>query len=100
MIRVLIADDHAILRRGVIEILTRDLQGVVCGEAENAEQVLSQVQSHNWDLMILDVSMPGRSGIDVLADLKLARPKLPILVLSMHPEGQYGKRVFKAGARG
>jgi DNA-binding NarL/FixJ family response regulator len=100
MIRVLIADDHAILRRGLIEILTRDLKGALCGEAENAQQVLSQVEGHNWDLVILDVSMPGRSGIEVLGDLKRVRPKLPVLVLSMHPEDQYGKRVLKAGAFG
>jgi DNA-binding NarL/FixJ family response regulator len=100
MLRVLIADDHAILRRGLIEIMMRELENPVCGEAENAHQVLAQVRSQNWDLVILDVSMPGRSGIDVLADLKLARPKLPVLVLSMHPEDQYGKRVLKAGAAG
>jgi DNA-binding NarL/FixJ family response regulator len=100
MIRVLIADDHAIVRRGLIEILMRNLEGAVCGEAEDAQQVLAQVRSHAWDVVILDVSMPGRSGIDVLADLKLAQPKLPILVLSMHPEDQYGKRVLKAGAAG
>jgi DNA-binding NarL/FixJ family response regulator len=100
MIRVLIADDHAIVRRGLIEILLRELEDPVCGEAENAQQVLAQVQSHPWDLVILDVSMPGRSGIDVLTDLKVAKPKLPVLVLSMHPEDQYGKRVLKAGASG
>jgi two-component system invasion response regulator UvrY len=100
MTRVLIADDHSILRRGLIEILMRELKGAVCGEAENAEQVLAQVQSHNWDLVILDVSMPGRSGIDILADLKRLRPKLPVLVLSMYSEEQYGKRVLKAGASG
>ena len=100
MLRVLIADDHAILRRGLIEIMMRELENPVCGEAENARQVLAQVRSQDWDLVILDVSMPGRSGIDVLADLKLARPKLPVLVLSMHPEDQYGKRVLKAGAAG
>jgi two-component system, NarL family, invasion response regulator UvrY len=100
MIRVLIADDHAILRRGLIEILMRELKDAECGEAENAQQVLSQVEGHDWDLVILDVSMPGRSGIDVLGDLKRVRPKLPVLVLSMHPEDQYGKRVLKAGARG
>jgi len=100
MLRVLIADDHAILRRGLIEILTREFVDVVCGEAESAQQVLSRVQSHDWDLVILDVTMPGRSGIDVLGDLKRARPKLPVLVLSMHPENQYGKRVLQAGASG
>ncbi len=100
MIRVLLADDHAILRRGLIEILIGGLKDVVCGEAENAEQVLSQVKTQNWDLVILDITMPGRSGVDVLADLKRMRAKLPVLVLSTYPEDQYGKRVLKAGASG
>lgn len=100
VIRVLIADDHAILRRGLQEILERDLQGTVCGEAKNAEEVLLRVRSEDWDLLILDVTMPGRSGLDVLKDLKALRPKLPVLVLSMHPEDQYGRRVLKAGAAG
>lgn len=100
MIRVLIADDHAILRRGLIEILRSAFEDAVCGEAENAEQVLAQIEIHGWDLVILDVSMPGRSGIDVLADLKRLHPKLPVLVLSMHPEDQYAKRVLRAGAAG
>jgi two-component system, NarL family, invasion response regulator UvrY len=100
MINILIADDHAILRRGLIEILSQGLPGAVCGEAENAQQVMLQAQNHDWDLVILDVSMPGRSGIDALADLKRMHPKLPVLVLSMHAEDQYGKRVLKAGASG
>lgn len=100
MIRVLIADDHAILRRGLREILIRELEGVVCGEAENAQQVLAQVQNQNWDLAIVDITMPGRSGLDVLKDLQRVQPGLPVLVLSMHPEDQYGKRVLKAGASG
>ena len=100
MIRALIADDHAIVRRGLMEILTRELQDAVCGEAENAQQVLAQIHTHDWDLVILDVTMPGRSGLEVLVDLKRVRPKLPVLVLSMHPEDQYGKRVLKAGAAG
>jgi len=100
VIRVLIADDHAILRRGLREILMRELEGVVCGEAENAQQVLAQVQSQNWDLAIVDITMPGRSGLDVLRDLQRIQPGLAVLVLSMHPEDQYGKRVLKAGASG
>jgi DNA-binding NarL/FixJ family response regulator len=100
VIRVLIADDHAILRRGLREILMRELEGVVCGEAENAQQVLAQVQSQNWDLAIVDITMPGRSGLDVLRDLQRLQPRLPVLVLSMHSEDQYGKRVLKAGASG
>jgi len=98
--KVLIADDHAILRRGLIEILTHEIKDATCGEAENAEQVLALVQTQEWDVVILDVTMPGRSGIDILADIKHARPRLPVLVLSMHPEDQYGKRVLKAGASG
>ena len=100
MIKVLIADDHAILRRGLKEILARELEDAVCGEAKDAQQVLAQVQSGQWDLVILDLSMPGRSGLDVLRDIKGMRPKLPILVLSMYPEDQYGRRILKAGAAG
>jgi two-component system, NarL family, invasion response regulator UvrY len=100
VIRVLISDDHAILRRGLIEILSREFKNVVCGEAENAQEVLAKIQDYGWDLVILDLSMPGRSGVDLLGDLKRARPKLPVLVLSMHPEDQYGKRVLRAGASG
>jgi two-component system invasion response regulator UvrY len=100
VIRILIADDHAILRRGLKEILLRELPGVVCGEAENAQQVVAEVQSRDWDLVMLDITMPGRSGLDVLKDLRGMRPKLPVLVLSMHPEDQYGKRILKAGASG
>ena len=100
MIRVLIADDHAILRRGLREILVRELEEVVCGEAENAQEVLDLVRKQEWDLVILDVTMPGRSGLDVIRDLKPLQPKLPVLVLSMHPEDQYAKRVLKAGASG
>ncbi len=100
MIRILIADDHAILRRGLKEILVRELPDVVCGEAEDAQQVVAQVQSQHWDLVMLDITMPGRSGLDVLKDLQTMRPKLPVLVLSMHPEDQYGKRVLRAGASG
>jgi two-component system invasion response regulator UvrY len=82
------------------EILARELGNAVWGEASDAQQVFAQVQNHNWDLVILDVTMPGRSGLDILRDLKAARPKLPVLILSMHPEGQYGKRMLRAGASG
>ncbi len=99
-IRILIADDHAILRRGLKEILMRELDSVTWGEAENGEQVLDQVQSHDWDLLILDITMPGRGGLDVLKNLKALQPRLPVLMMSMHPEDQYGKRVLKAGASG
>jgi two-component system invasion response regulator UvrY len=100
VIRILIADDHAILRRGLKEILVGELDSAIWGEAENGQQVLDQVQGQDWDLLILDITMPGRSGLEVLRNLNTLRPRLPVLVLSMHPEDQYGKRVLKAGASG
>ena len=100
MIRILIADDHPILRRGLKEILAREIRDAVCGEAENAQQVLSEVQRAEWDIVILDMTMPGRSGLEVITDLKGLRPKLPVLVLSMYPEDQLGKRFLQAGASG
>jgi len=100
MTRVLIADDHAILRRGLKEILVRELEDSTFGEAKDAEEVLVRMQSGDWDLLILDITMPGRSGLDVLRDLKVLRPKLPVLVLSVHSEAQYGKRILSAGASG
>ena len=100
MIEILIVDDHAILRRGLKEILEREFRDVRIGGAGTAEQALTQLDSEQWDLVILDITMPGRSGVDVLRHLKALRPKLPVLVLSMHPEDQYGKRVLKAGASG
>jgi len=100
VIRILIADDHAILRRGLKEILVRELEGAVCGEAKDAAETFARIQEGGWDLLILDITMSGRSGLDVLRDLKAAHPKLPVLVLSMHPEDQYAKRVLRAGASG
>jgi len=100
VIRILIADDHPILRNGLKEILVRELEGATCGEAGHAQQVLFEVQREDWDLVILDVTMPGRSGLDVLRELRRLRPKLPVLVLSVHPEDQLGARVLKAGASG
>ena len=100
MIRILVADDHAILRRGLRDILAHELEGVICGEAGNAQEVVAQVQRQPWDLVILDITMPGRSGLDLLGDLKKLRPELPVLILSMHPEDQYARRMLKAGAAG
>ena len=81
-------------------MLSRELDDAICGEAGNAEEVFSKVQEETWDLVVLDVTMPGRSGLDVLSDLKGLRPGLPVLILSMHPEDQFGRRVLKAGASG
>jgi DNA-binding NarL/FixJ family response regulator len=100
MIRILVADDHAILRRGLSDILARELEGVICAEAGNAQEVIAQVRRQPCDLVILDITMPGRSGLDLLKDLKQLLPEVPVLILSMHPEDQYARRVLKAGAAG
>jgi two-component system invasion response regulator UvrY len=98
--RILIADDHPIVRRGLKDTLRHELKDAIFEEAENAQQVLTHIRRQAWDLVILDVSMPGRSGIDLLNDIKTAQPEAPVLVLSVHPEQQYGKRVLQAGASG
>jgi len=100
VIRVLIADDHAIVRRGLKEILEHEFAGAICGEAKDATEILARIQNGEWDLAILDIGMPGRSGLDVLRDIKAARPKLPVLVVSIYPEDQYAKRMLRAGASG
>lgn len=100
MKKILIADDHAILRRGLKEILVTEFGEITCGEAENAQQILAQIRKKHWDLLILDIDLPGRSGLDVLRELKSQSSRIPVLVLSMHPEDQFGKRVLQAGAAG
>jgi two-component system invasion response regulator UvrY len=100
MIRILIADDHPLVRRGLKDTLVRDMAGLICGEADDTQEVLVKVRGDKWDLVILDITMPGRSGLEILGELKRMQPKLPVLVLSMHPEDQYGKRVLRAGASG
>jgi DNA-binding NarL/FixJ family response regulator len=100
MIRVLIVDNHAVVRRGLKEILERELEGSVCDEAENAEHAITKVRGQDWDLVILDIKMPGRSGLDVLRDIRQESRELPVLIFSVHPEDQYARRVLKAGARG
>ena len=98
--RVLIADDHAVFRRGLKETLAEAFSAVVFGEAKTAQEALDHVRRQNWDVVILDISMPGKSGLDILDELKHLRPKLPILLLSMHPEQQFARRALKAGAAG
>ncbi len=100
MVRILIADDHAVVRRGLKDILAEEVQTATFGEAQNASEVLQHVWKEDWDVVVLDISMPGRSGLDVLKDLKHARPQLPVLILSIHPEDQFAVRCLKAGASG
>jgi DNA-binding NarL/FixJ family response regulator len=100
MIRALIADDHAVVRQGLKQILGDMPEMVVAGEATTGQEVLDKVRAETWDVVVLDISMPDRSGLDVLKQLRSERPKLPVLVLSMHSEDQYAVRVLKAGASG
>ena len=100
MIRILIADDHAIVRKGLIQILLEEYPTAKIGEVEDAEQLFHKAITDDWDVVICDLSMPGRSGLDALHQLKQASPKLPVLIMCMHPEDQYALRVLKAGASG
>ncbi len=98
--KVLIADDHAVFRRGLRETLAEAFSGVTFGEARTAQETLEHVRRQDWDVVILDISMPGKSGLDILDDLKRLRPRMPILLLSMHPEQQFARRALKSGAAG
>jgi DNA-binding NarL/FixJ family response regulator len=100
MIRVLIVDDHAIVRRGLRALLSDELQGAAFGEASNAQQALEVLRKEKWDVALLDVTLPGKSGLDLLKEFKSARPRLPVLVLSAHPEDQFALRALKSGAEG
>ncbi|HSB73459.1 MAG TPA: response regulator transcription factor [Candidatus Methylomirabilis sp.] len=100
MIRIVIVDDHTVVRRGLKQILSEESDMAVVGEAHNAQDMLTLVRKQACDVIVADISMPGRSGLDVLKELKQDRPKLPVLVLSMHPEDQYAVRALKLGASG
>lgn len=100
MIRILIADDHTILRDGLKQILADCDDMAVGGEAENGLEVLKKIREEEWDVLVLDMSMPGRSGIELIKLVKEEKPKLPILILSMHKEDLYAIRTLKAGASG
>jgi DNA-binding NarL/FixJ family response regulator len=95
---ILIADDHGVVRRGLREILADALPGTKFSEAANGDGVLSQLGKSTIALLVLDINMPGRSGMDVLRDVKQAYPRLPVIILSVHPEDQYGVRCLRAGA--
>lgn len=100
MIKILIADDHAIVRQGLKQIVAEESDMTVAGEAQTAQQALDLVRTSQWDVVVLDISMPGRSGLEVLKELLRERRQLPVLMLSMHPEEQFAVRALKAGAAG
>jgi DNA-binding NarL/FixJ family response regulator len=100
MINILLADDHPYLRRGLIQILIDEFPGAVIGEASNVPELLEQAQKQRWDVVVLDLTMPGRGGLEGLHELKRLCPSLPVLVLSMHPEDQFAVRVLRAGGAG
>jgi len=100
MLKVLIADDHALIREGMKKILKAAQEISVVREAQNAREVIEEVKKGDLDVVILDISLPGKSGLELLKDLKQYYPKLPVLILSMHPEDRFAVRALKAGASG
>lgn len=100
MPRILIADDHAIVRKGLKQLLLEEYSAAQIGEASDAEELVKKVLFEEWDVVICDLNMPGRSGLDALKQIKQAVPKLPVLIMSMYPQDQYAVRVLKAGAAG
>lgn len=100
MIRILIADDHAIVRKGLRQLILEEYPSSVVEEVGDVESLIQQVMRSAWDVLICDISMPGRSGVEALHQVKQINPRLPVLIMSMHPEDQYALRVLKAGASG
>ncbi|MDX9714778.1 MAG: response regulator transcription factor [Dissulfurispiraceae bacterium] len=100
MIKILVADDHAILRRGIKQIISDTLDMTVAAEASNGQEVMQQLAKNCFDVVLLDISMPGKSGLDVIKEIRILKPALPVLILSMYPEDQYAIRLLKSGASG
>lgn len=98
--RILIADDHPLVRRGLKQVLADAFGRVEFGEVSDGREPLERVRGESWDIVLLDINMPGRSGLDVLADLKPLRPRPPVLVLSVHPEDAFALRALKSDAAG
>lgn len=98
--RVLLVDDHTVVRLGLKQILAEEFKRAVFGEARNAQETLDLISKEPWDIVLLDITMPGRSGLDVMHEIKKQRARLPVLVLSIHPESQFAVRALKLGAAG
>ncbi len=99
-IKILIADDHPIVREGFKQVLSETTDMLVADEAGNGQEVLNLIRNNTYDLILLDISMPGRSGLEILKELRSEYPKLPVLIVSIYPEEQYAIRAFRAGASG
>jgi DNA-binding NarL/FixJ family response regulator len=100
MIRILLVDDHPVVRHGIRQILVDGLKHVSVGEASDASGARASIRGNGWDLVVLDVTLPGESGLDLLKDIRRDYPALPVLVLSMHPAAQFARRALAAGALG
>lgn len=100
MIRILIVDDHAIVRAGLKQIVSENPDMMVAGEASNGQEALNLIRAEVWDVLLLDISIPGRNGLEVLKLVRQECPRLPVLMLSIYPEDQYAVRVLRAGASG
>jgi DNA-binding NarL/FixJ family response regulator len=100
MTRILVVDDHPLVRRGVVQVLLDAFPAGEVGEASSPAEAMEKVTAERWSLVVLDISLPGRNGIDLLKDIKAARPATPVLMLSGHPEAQFSTRSLRAGASG
>jgi DNA-binding NarL/FixJ family response regulator len=100
MLRILIADDHTVVRKGLRQILLDEFPGAEIGEVADGGELIKKVMLGKWDVVVSDLSMPGRSGLEALQQIKLSHPDLPVLILSIHPEEQYALRALKSGAAG
>src|SRR3990172_8470992 len=100
MLKILVADDHEVVRKGLMKVLAESLQPIKVEEARNGQEAVSKVWKSEYDLVVLDIKMPGKNGLDALKEIKQHRPKLPVVILSMHPEEQFEIRAMRAGASG
>lgn len=100
MIEILIADDHAIVREGLKQIIAEEPDMKVTGEAGDAHEMFNLLQKRHWDIIVLDISMPGQSGLEALKEIRSIYPQVPVLILSMYGEEQYGIRALRSGAAG
>jgi two-component system, NarL family, invasion response regulator UvrY len=100
MIRILIADDHPVVREGLKQIISKGTDILVAGEALNGQEAIDKISTDQFDVVVLDLNMPGRDGFDVLREMRQTHPRVPVLVLSIYPENQVGIRVLRAGASG